>query len=113
MDYDPDELDFDDRYDDEVFFRTCGKCGARTAPRWSESACLEEARRYGWRTGGRLRPARGPANGPVWRLRRGSRIRASPGSMGVDGRLGRRRGLRPVRRGIRQRAGKPIRGSPG
>ena len=37
MDYEPDDLDFDDRYDDEVFFRTCGKCGSRTAPRWSES----------------------------------------------------------------------------
>jgi hypothetical protein len=54
MDYDPDELNFDDLnfddlYDDEAFFRTCGKCGARTSPRWSESACLEEARRYGWR----------------------------------------------------------------
>src|SRR5450755_3258339 len=49
MEYEPDELDINDRYDDEVFFRTCGKCGARTAPRWSESACLEEARRYGWR----------------------------------------------------------------
>ena len=35
MDYDPDELNFDNPYDDEVFFRTCGKCGARTSPRWS------------------------------------------------------------------------------
>jgi hypothetical protein len=41
--------DFEARYEDEVYFRTCGRCGARTAPRWSESACLEEARRYGWR----------------------------------------------------------------
>jgi hypothetical protein len=49
MDYDPDELNFDARYDDEMFFRTCGACGARTSPRWSESACLEEARAYGWR----------------------------------------------------------------
>ena len=54
MEFDPDDpilddLSFDDLYDDEAFFRTCGKCGARTTPRWSESACLEEARRYGWR----------------------------------------------------------------
>ena len=44
--------EFDDAlidFDDEVYFRTCGRCGARTSPRWSESACLEEARRYGWR----------------------------------------------------------------
>lgn len=40
---------FEDRYDDEAFVRTCGRCGARTTPRWSESACLEEARRWGWR----------------------------------------------------------------
>ena len=50
MDYDPDEFSFEDRYDDDdVHYRTCGRCGARTQPRWSESACLEEARRYGWR----------------------------------------------------------------
>ena len=55
MEFDPDELDIDDLYDedglygDDAFFRTCGRCGARTSPRWSESACLEEARRYGWR----------------------------------------------------------------
>src|SRR3984957_16874547 len=54
MEFDPDDLDaddliFDDLYNDEAFFRTCGKCGARTTPRWSESASLEEARRYGWR----------------------------------------------------------------
>jgi hypothetical protein len=41
--------DLDDLYGDDVFYRTCGKCGNRTSPRWSESACLEEARRYGWR----------------------------------------------------------------
>jgi hypothetical protein len=54
-----DDLDFDEDDDfldglislddDEIYFRTCGQCGTRTAPRWSESACLEEARRYGWR----------------------------------------------------------------
>ncbi len=52
MDRDFDDLSLDDLrdlYDGEVYFRTCGRCGARTAPRWSESACLEEARRYGWR----------------------------------------------------------------
>ncbi|HEV3132446.1 MAG TPA: hypothetical protein VGY51_10830 [Acidimicrobiales bacterium] len=49
MDHEHDDLRFDDLYDDEAFFRTCGKCGTRTTPRWSESACLEEARRYGWR----------------------------------------------------------------
>jgi hypothetical protein len=50
MEFDPDQLSADDQYDDEdAFFRTCGKCGTRTSPRWSESACLEEARRYGWR----------------------------------------------------------------
>jgi len=50
MDYDPDEFSFEDMYDDDdVHYRTCGRCGARTQPRWSESACLEEARRYGWR----------------------------------------------------------------
>jgi len=50
MDYDPDDFSFEDLYDaDDVYYRTCGKCGARTQPRWSESACLEEARRYGWR----------------------------------------------------------------
>jgi hypothetical protein len=49
-DYEPDDSIFDDPYaDDDVFFRTCGKCGVRTSPRWSESSCLEEARRYGWR----------------------------------------------------------------
>jgi hypothetical protein len=48
--------DFDDEFEDtlidfdeDLYFRTCGRCGARTSPRWSESACLEEARRYGWR----------------------------------------------------------------
>ncbi len=55
MDDDLDEFDdLDDwalepRREDERFFRTCGRCGATTSPRWSESACLEEARRYGWR----------------------------------------------------------------
>jgi hypothetical protein len=49
MDYEPDELDLDDLYGDDVYFRTCGKCGTRTSPHWSESRCLEEARRYGWR----------------------------------------------------------------
>jgi hypothetical protein len=55
LEFDADDLnfdEFDDPYgfdDEDVFFRTCGKCGARTSPRWSESACLEEARRYGWR----------------------------------------------------------------
>src|SRR5450631_2813113 len=50
MDYDTDDFSFEDLYDaDDVYYRTCGKCGARTQPRWSESACLEEARRYGWR----------------------------------------------------------------
>ena len=49
MDDDIDALTFEERYDDEAFFRTCGQCGVRTSPCWSESACLEEARRYGWR----------------------------------------------------------------
>jgi hypothetical protein len=50
MDYDPDEFSFEDLYDEDgIYYRTCGKCGSRTQPRWSESACLEEARRYGWR----------------------------------------------------------------
>ncbi len=49
MDYDPDDPTFHDLRDGEAFFRTCGRCGQRTSPRWSESACLEEARRYGWR----------------------------------------------------------------
>jgi hypothetical protein len=55
MEFDPDEFDIDDLYDDtdlygaDTYFRTCGRCGARTSPRWSESACLVEARRYGWR----------------------------------------------------------------
>lgn len=40
------ELPFDD---EEVFIRTCGRCGRQTAPRWSESSSLEEARRAGWR----------------------------------------------------------------
>ncbi len=44
-----DEDLFEDRFGAETFFRTCGRCGARTTPQWSESACLEEARRYGWR----------------------------------------------------------------
>ena len=51
-DFDPEELSLDDLrdlYEGEVYFRTCGRCGARTPPRWSESASLEEARRYGWR----------------------------------------------------------------
>ncbi len=49
MDDEPDELDVDELFDGDIFFRTCGNCGARTSPRWSESSCLEEARRYGWR----------------------------------------------------------------
>ena len=50
MDYDDlDEPDFEDLYEDELYFRICGKCGARTAPSWSESACLQQARNYGWR----------------------------------------------------------------
>ena len=41
---------FEDPFqDDEAFVRTCGRCGAQTAPRWSESSSLEEARRLGWR----------------------------------------------------------------
>ncbi len=51
--YEPDDLDldpdFEDLYEEGAFFRTCGQCGTRTSPRWSESQCLEEARRYGWR----------------------------------------------------------------
>lgn len=50
MDDEFDDFSFEDLYDTEdVHFRTCGRCGSRTQPRWSESACLEEARRYGWR----------------------------------------------------------------
>jgi hypothetical protein len=63
MEHDPGEPAFDDLFgedddlfgeDDDLFgddahFRTCGRCGTRTTPRWSESASLEEARRYGWR----------------------------------------------------------------
>lgn len=45
MTTDPDDLDFFD----EAFIRTCGHCGRQTPPRWSESSCLEEARRRGWR----------------------------------------------------------------
>lgn len=44
-----DRLGDEDRYDEGTFYRTCGRCGTRTPPRWSEGACLEEARRYGWR----------------------------------------------------------------
>ncbi|MGO9029061.1 MAG: hypothetical protein ACLQOZ_10600 [Acidimicrobiales bacterium] len=39
----------DEPIEDEAFIRTCGRCGRRTAPRWSESSSLEEARRHGWR----------------------------------------------------------------
>jgi hypothetical protein len=56
FDFDPDDPTFfDDEEevdfyeDDDVFIRTCGRCGTRTSPQWSESASLEEARRYGWR----------------------------------------------------------------
>jgi len=49
MEYDPDDLSFDDLCAEQAYVRTCGSCGARTVPRWSESASLEEARRYGWR----------------------------------------------------------------
>jgi hypothetical protein len=35
--------------EDGWFIRTCGHCGTRTEPRWSESSSLEEARRWGWR----------------------------------------------------------------
>jgi hypothetical protein len=52
FDFDPDDPSFFDDadfYDDDVFIRTCGRCGNRTSPQWSESASLEEARRYGWR----------------------------------------------------------------
>jgi hypothetical protein len=63
VDHDPDNHNYDDQDDisalmdqfsdddlyDDAFYRTCGRCGTRTPPRWSESACLEEARRYGWR----------------------------------------------------------------
>ena len=34
---------------DRVHYRICGRCGARTSPHLTESSCLEEARRYGWR----------------------------------------------------------------
>jgi len=41
MDHDTDDFSFEDLYDeDDVYYRTCGRCGARTRPRWSESACL-------------------------------------------------------------------------
>ena len=50
---DADRFEFDDRFDDrfeeDVYIRTCGRCGRQTAPRWSESSALEEARRHGWR----------------------------------------------------------------
>ncbi len=39
----------DECADEGGHFRICGRCGARTTPRRSESSCLEEARRYGWR----------------------------------------------------------------
>lgn len=42
-------LDRPDPETEELHFRTCGQCGQRTTPRRSASACLEEARRYGWR----------------------------------------------------------------
>ncbi len=44
-----DRLRAEDGEDEGAFYRTCGRCGTRTTPRRSESACLEEARRYGWR----------------------------------------------------------------
>jgi len=39
----------DDLSGEDAFIRTCGRCGRQTAPRWSESSSLEEARRHGWR----------------------------------------------------------------
>jgi hypothetical protein len=40
---------YNQTFDDEPYIRTCGRCGRQTSPRWSESSCLEEARRLGWR----------------------------------------------------------------
>ena len=88
MEFDPDDpilddLSFDDLYDDEAFFRTCGKCGARTTPRWSESACLEEARRYGWRrVAASDRPGR-TEDGSLWPVRGRGRIRPAHGPLGL------------------------------
>src|SRR5580658_1211830 len=85
MDHDFDDLSLDDLrdlYDGEVYFRTCGKCGARTSPRWSESACLEEARRYGWRRVA-ASDRRRPADGPLRSVCGGSGVRPSAGSLGV------------------------------
>ncbi len=45
--FDPDDNIFSS--EEGAFIRTCGRCGAQTSPQWSESASLEEARRYGWR----------------------------------------------------------------
>jgi hypothetical protein len=42
-------FDFDDDDEAHGYVRTCGRCGARTPPRRSEPASLEEARRLGWR----------------------------------------------------------------
>ena len=47
-----DEFDrlFGDVFDGEdVYQRTCARCGVQTRPRLSEPASLEEARRMGWR----------------------------------------------------------------
>jgi hypothetical protein len=50
FDVDPFDTDpFDDVAPDDVYIRTCGRCGRQTSPRWSESSSLEEARRHGWR----------------------------------------------------------------
>jgi hypothetical protein len=40
---------YDYPFDNDAYIRTCGRCGRQTAPRWSESSSLEEARRLGWR----------------------------------------------------------------
>ena len=46
-------------------------------------ACLEEARRYGWRRRPGVRPPRRPPPGPVRDLCRRSRLRATPGRLGL------------------------------
>ena len=102
MDHDFDDLSLDDLrdlYDGEVYFRTCGRCGTRTAPRgWSRPA----SRRPGATGGAGWRPPTDP--GPVaWTSAvLAPRRRASdlPWPVGA-GDPGRRRRLPPARAGLR------------
>ena len=88
MEFDPDDpilddLSFDDLYDDEAFFRTCGKCGARTTPAVVGIGLPRGSPPLRVAPGGRLRAARGTEDGSVWPVCGRGRIRTAHGPLGL------------------------------